>query len=435
MPFRIALSGLNAASADLKITANNIANANTTGFKSSRGEFVDIFAVSYGGVSATAIGGGTRIAAVKQQFSQGNIDFTDNNLDMALSGQGFFILDDNGVKVYSRAGAFSVDKDGYVINSSAQKLQVFSANQSLTGGTTFKTGEVGSIQLATSEGAPSATSSISTIVNLNAGEAAMPAVPAFDPNNPNTYNSSTSLTIYDSLGTQHTATQYFRKAGLNSWQSYLYVADPPGAAPTNVPIAGGAAFATLNFNPDGTLDTATSSGLAGVISYDPYPALPATSMATGADLLSSGALPLKMDYTKIVQYGSPFSVNSLSQNGYTSGRLSGIDVSADGVVSARFTNGQSQILGKIALANFPNPNGLSPQGDTTWGEAFAAGTRLLGEPGTGSFGLIQSGALETSNVDVAEQLVNLITAQRNFQANAQVITTADAVTQTIINIR
>lgn len=413
MPFRIALSGLNAASSDLKTTANNIANASTTGFKGSRPEFVDIFAVSYGGVSATAIGGGTRLAAVSQQFGQGNIDFTDNNLDMAISGQGFYILDDNGVRLFTRAGAFRVDRDGNVVNSGGQRLQVFPATTTALG-TVFDTGRLTSLQLSTSEGAPNATTTITSLLNLDASSTT--PVPAFNIANPqpDQYNSSTSMTIYDSLGSQHTATQYFRKTAANTWDVYMYI--DGSLVQTTAP----ANSATITFNPDGTLATPVG----GQIAYSAY------APTTGANNIS-----LTTNYLSATQYGSPFAVNSLRQDGYATGRLSGIDVDPEGVVSARFTNGQSQILGKIALANFPNPQGMAPQGDTVWGETFAAGDLLLGEAGTSSFGLIQSGALESSNVDVAEQLVNLITAQRNFQANAQVISTADAVTQTIINIR
>ncbi len=412
MPFRIALSGLNAASSELKTTGNNIANAGTVGFKSSRAEFVDIFASGYGGISATAIGGGTRLAGITQQFSQGNVDFTDNNLDLAINGQGFFVLDDNGTQLLSRAGAFSVDRDGFVVNSSGHRLQVFPATTASTG-TTFDTGRLSDLQLSTAEGAPAATTEVGSILNLDASE----EVPASAFNTasplPDQYNASTSLTVYDSLGTQHTATQYFVKAGANTWNTYLYVDN-------TLVTTGGADFGTLTFNPDGTL--ATPAG--GVINFDAY------TPSTGAQ-----DMQLDLDYSQATQYGSPFSVSALRQDGYSAGRLSGIDIDAEGIISARYTNGQSLTLGKVAMANVANPQGLAPQGDTVWGLTYSAGDLLLGEAGTSSFGLMQSGALEASNVDIAAELVDLITAQRNFQANAQVISTADTVTQTIINIR
>ena len=432
MPFRIALSGLNAASADLKATGNNIANANTTGFKASRTEFVDVFAVGYGGISSTAIGGGTRLAAVTQQFSQGNVDFTDNNLDMAVNGQGFFVLSDSGSRVLSRSGAFSSDRDGYIINSSGHRLQVFPAVNS-AGGTSFDTGRLADLQLSTSEGAPRATDQITSELNLDASEP-VPAVP-FDPTSPESYNSSTSVTVYDSLGTTHTATQYFRKEAPNNWSAYVYVdgqpVDPDGVAPAvATPVS-------LVFTQQGALDTVlTDAANVGPPDLTVTPGVYSPGSTTFI-FPTGGALELDMniDVRNLTQYGSPFSVNELSQSGFSTGRLSGISIDAEGVISAAYTNGQSQILGKVALANVSNPQGLSPQGDTVWQETFAAGDMVLGEAGTSSFGLMQSGALEGSNVDISAELVNLITAQRNFQANAQVISTADTVTQTIINIR
>jgi len=434
MPFRIALSGLNAASADLKATGNNIANANTTGFKSSRTEFVDVFAVGYGGISATAIGGGTRLAAVTQQFSQGNVDFTDNNLDIAVNGQGFFVLSDSGSRVLSRAGAFSSDRDGFIINSSGHKLQVFPAVTS-AGGTSFDTGRLADLQLSTSEGAPSSTDLITSELNLDASEP-VPAI-AFNPNLPESYNSSTSVTVYDSLGTTHTATQYFRKESPNIWSAYVYVdgnAVSPGA-----PRAPGEPV-RLTFTQQGGLDIAATDADAANTAAPPLTTVsPGTyNLGTTTFITASGGaaeMSMDLDFSDLTQYGSSFAVNALSQNGFTTGRLSGVNIDAEGIISAAFTNGQSQILGKIALANVSNPNGLSPQGDTVWQETFGAGDLILGEAGTASFGLMQSGALEGSNVDISAQLVNLITAQRNFQANAQVISTADTVTQTIINIR
>ncbi len=439
MPFRIALSGLNAASADLKATGNNIANASTTGFKSSRTEFVDVFAVGYGGISSTAIGGGVRLSSVTQQFSQGNIDFTDNNLDLAVNGQGFFVLSDSGSRVLSRAGAFSADRDGYIVNSSSQRLQIFPAVNSSTG-TIFDTGRLTDIQLSTTEGAPRATDQIASEMNLDASDA-VPAVP-FSSSNPESYNSSTSLTVYDSLGAQHTATEYFRKAGPNQWEVYMEV---NGTLINEIDSNTGTAQPLiLNFSNDGTLDfTATDTSNNGISgANNDFSVTPAQSgvynvgdTTTIASLTGGAELSINLDFRNITQYGSAFSVSSLAQTGYSTGRLSGIDIDAEGVISARFTNGQSQILGKVALANVSNPQGLSPQGDTVWGETFAAGDLVLGEAGSASFGLMQSGALESSNVDIAAELVGLITAQRNFQANAQVISTADTVTQTIINIR
>jgi flagellar hook protein FlgE len=394
------LSGLNAASADLNVTANNIANANTTGFKSSRAEFADVFAVG-----AQQIGNGVRLGAVSQEFSQGGVDFTDRGMDLAISGEGFFTLSDNGVVKYTRAGSFGVDRDGYVVNSHNDRLQIFPP----AGNGTFNTGTLSDLHLQTSDSAPQATTTAEFGINLPANEAP-PPVGVFDPNNASTYNHSTAITIYDSLGATHTATAYFVKTATpNQWDARFYI---DGTA------VGGAN--TMTYSNQGTLTVPATGSFT----------LPAYTPATGA-----APITLTTNVLTSTQYGSSFGVNTLSQDGFTSGRLSSIDVDTSGVVFARFTNGRSQSLGQVALSNFANPQGLRQLGDTSWGETFTSGDPVRGSAGTSSFGLIQSGALESSNVDLTAQLVNMITAQRNFQANAQMISTADQVTQTIINIR
>jgi flagellar hook protein FlgE len=405
MTFRLALSGLNAAQADLTVTANNIANTATAGFKGSRAEFAELFSVSPQGVSSNAIGNGVRVSNVAQQFTQGNIDFTDNSLDLALSGQGFFILNDGGALAYTRAGAFQVDSQGYIVNARNQRLQVYPPS---TNGQ-FNTGALTDIQLVTSESAPSATTAVDVTLNLPAN-ATQPPVAVFDPANVNSYNSATSLTTYDSLGAAHTATLYFTKtANVNEWTTQLYVDGNAVGTPQ-----------TLEYNNSGTL----IDPVGGTIAF------PAYTPATGA-----ADMNMTFDFSTSTQYGGAFNVNAITQDGYTTGRLIGIDIDSTGVVQARFTNGRSLPLGQVALANFANPQGLQQLGDTNWAETFGSGQALRGQAGNSGFGLVQSGALESSNVDITEQLVNMITAQRNFQANAQMISTADAITQTIINIR
>ncbi len=428
MPFRIALSGLNAASADLKTTGNNIANAGTVGFKSSRTEFVDVFAVGYGSISKTAIGGGARLSSVTQQFSQGNIDFTDNSLDLATNGEGFFVVEDNGTRLLTRAGAFSVDRDGNVVNSSGHLLQMFDLSRDAAGNPTldvngdlrYETARTVDAQFATTVGAPQPTSQIQPTINLDSGTTGVDrtTVP-FNAVDASTYTSSTSLTVYDSQGRPYPATQYYTKlaANPNEWETRLFV-----NGSEILPVSTAPNPATVNFTTSGLVDTAASTD-GGQIVYTP-------TAINGAANLS-----ITLDLSGGTQYGSPFAVTAMSQNGFSSGRLSGINVDAEGVVTARYTNGQSDVMGKVALANVANPQALAPQGDSVWAETFAAGDLLLGEAGNSTFGLIQAGALESSNVDVATSLVNLITAQRNFQANAEVISTADTVTQTIINIR
>lgn len=427
MPFRIALSGLDAASTDLQVTGHNIANAATTGFKQSRAEFADIYANSIQDVSTTSAGRGVRVSRVAQQFSQGNVDFTSNSLDLALNGEGFFTLQDTAGNIsYTRAGAYTVDRDGYVVNSSSDRLQVF-APIGNTGN--FNTGATTDLQLPTLSGTPSATTSANVAVNLDSSGTATAAATLFDPSIATSYDNSTSTTVYDSLGTAHTMTMYFRQSTVaNEWNVYTTVDGSIVAPSTNpstaAPSSAAYPAATVNFDTSGALVTGSGSVSAtGTLAFDPF--------------TIAGAAPLNMtfDMNNSTQFGSTFAVNNLTQDGYAPGRLSGVDVDSSGVVSATFTNGQSTALGKVALAKFNNPQGLSQQGDTSWAETYASGNVQLGEAGTSSFGLVQSGGLENSNVDIAEQLVNLITAQRNYQANAQVITTADTVTQTIINIR
>ena len=419
MSFRIALSGLNAASTDLEVTGNNIANASTIGFKESRAEFADMYASAIQDTSKNAAGQGVQVARIAQQFGQGSVDFTSNNLDLAISGQGFFVLQNpDGTISYTRAGAYSVDRNGYVINHSNDRLQVYPAVNGVGGTTTFNTGVLQDLQLPTTPSAPQPTSEVTASLNLNSSET-VPAV-AFDPANPAnpaSYNSSTSTTIYDSLGNPHTATFYFRKTSNNAWDSYVYVDGNSIQTGTTTPPA--TADVALSFSASGAL-TSPAGGIATLSTFTP----------------SGGGAPLTIDLnlTGTTQYGAAFGVNNLIQDGYTSGRLAGVDIDTEGVIFARYTNGQSSALGKVALAKFNNNQGLRQVGDTAWVESYQSGAAQLGEAGTSSFGQIQSGALEASNVDVAEQLVNLITAQCNFQANAKAISTGDQITQAIINL-
>jgi len=420
MPFRIALSGLDAASTDLQVTGNNIANAATNGFKEARAEFADIYANSIQDVSSTAAGRGVKVVRVAQQFGQGNLDFTSNNLDLAINGEGFFMLQDDGGNIsYTRAGAYGVDRNGFVVDHRGSSLQVFEPVG--TSKTKFNTGSTVDLRLPTLSGSPSATANVEAALNLSSEET-QPTI-AFDPTNAESYNHSTSTTIYDSLGSSHTLTMYYVKtdpaATPGEWDAYTYI-DGTAAANQLSPSP-----ARLTFDNAGLLVPSVGDVDAlGKIAYTPY------DPANGA-----APIDLTFDYNKTTQFGTDFTVNNLTQDGFTAGRLSGIDIDNTGIVFARFTNGQSNALGKVAMVRFNNPQGLRQQGDSSWTETFTSGDRQLGEAGTSSFGLIQSGALENSNVDIAEQLVNLITAQRNFQANAQVITTADTITQTIINIR
>jgi flagellar hook protein FlgE len=373
---------------------------------------------------------GVRLEAVTQQFSQGNLEYTENALDLGINGQGFFVVEDANGLNYTRAGAFQIDREGYVVNSMGQRMQVFTPNDRGVGvtETTFNTGVLEDLQLKFGDIAPKATAEVNGTLNLRS-DATQPVdadgeVIEFDINEPDSYNYSTSMTVYDSLGTPRTATFYFVKGEEPlAWTSYVSL---DGSEPVEFAI---------EFDSNGNL---TSEGLV-EITFD-MEAIDPVNGATIGPLDPEGDPPegtniVTFDFTGLTQYGTRYSVSDLTQDGYTTGRLNSFDVDQDGVVFARYTNGQSEILGQVAMANFKNPQGLLQVGDNNWAATLAAGDPVYGSAGTSNLGLIQSGALEASNVDLAEELVNLITAQRNYQANAQTISTADQITQTIINIR
>ena len=419
MSFRAALSGINAASQELKVISNNVANASTTGFKQSRAEFADVYASAGAGAASTSIGSGVRLSAVSQQFSQGNIGFTDNKLDMAINGRGFFVLDNNGSRSYTRAGSFQVDREGYMVNSGANRLVVNNADADGN-----ITGSVGPLRLDTSNITPKATTRLDVGLNLDSTQKTPNTVP-FDPEIASSFNHSTSLTVYDSLGGAHLATMYFVKTPQNNmWEAHTFVDGKNVKGGQAVPYTGD----SLQFDGSGALAAINGKAVPpGEIKYADFD-------------MGNGTAPLKLSInllgaTPSTQFGSKFNVSALTQNGFTSGRLSGIDIDDSGIIRARYSNGQTRTLGQVTMADFSNPQGLRQLGDTNWAESHASGAPLVGTPGSGSLGVLQAGALEGSNVDLTGQLVNMITAQRNFQANAQVIHTADAVTQTIINIR
>ena len=403
MAFQTSLSGLNAAQTNLSVTGNNIANASTNGFKRSRAEFADIYNSSF--ASTSEVGSGVKVSDVAQVFSQGNVEFTDNSLDLAISGEGFFIVKDSkGAELFTRSGAYFPDREGFIVNSNGQRLQGYQTDEN--GVVTNTTPE----DLFLSSAASPARATDMTEINLNLDASEQPPlVVPFDPADPNSYNFSTSTTIFDSLGESHTQTSYFVLTANNQWESYLSVDG-------NLI---GAAAQPIEFGPDGRLLTDPSTINYGA--YDPV---------NGAE-----PLELSLNFSGSTQFAGESTVNSLVQNGYTTGRISGISVDDSGAVFARYTNGQSQVLGAVAMANFSNPNGLQPVGDTNWAQTHDSGDVIRGQAGRGTFGVIQSGALEASNVDLSTQLVNMIIAQRDFQANAKMISTEDQISQTIINIR
>ena len=405
MSFEQGLSGLNAAAKNLDVIGNNVANASTAGFKQGVAEFGDVFAASLGGGGSTAIGIGTQITGVNQQFTQGNITVTSNPLDVAVNGKGFFRMSDNGAISYTRNGQFQLDKNGYIINSSGSNLTGF---QAING--TIVPGVLENLQLSSADLLPAQTANMKVGANLSSSDKIMPSA-SFSATDPTTFNFSTASTVYDSLGQSHTMTLYFNKTAANTWDTNVYV---DGAA------ANGAGVTTLTFDNQGNLSKLTP---------------PTNLVKTMA--LTNGAAPLSiaMDYSTMTQFGSAFGVNSLSQDGYASGQLSGYNIGGDGTILGRYTNGESKVLGQIALANFTNPQGLKPLGDSMFAESPDSGVPLTGAPGTASLGALQSSALEDSNVDLTAELVNMITAQRAYQASAQSIKTQDAVMQTLVNLR
>ena len=425
MAFDTSVSGILAASADLGIIGNNIANSSTAGFKSSQGEFTDIYAASLLGTPGTAIGQGVALNSVTQDFSQGNIEFTNNSLDLAINGSGFFNLSDGGVATYSRAGAFQLDRDGFIVNASGLQLQGYPTDDEGN-----LTGELGPLQLSTALVDPKGTGDASITANLDSrdlpAEAWNPdgaggalnafAVPPVLPKS-DQFNAATSLTVYDGLGNPHVLSIYFAKgAGENTWEARTAI--------DGVEIGGATA---IPFEANGQLAEENKPLLLNIADWQP---INANGVANGA-----AAQAFTVDLSSFTQFGASFAVSTVQQDGYTTGQLRGLEIDDTGVLFTRYTNGQSRQQGQIAVASFTNPNGLQPVGDTSFVETFSAGSPTITTPGLSGTGLLQSGALESSNVEITSQLVRMIIAQRNFQANAQMIQTEDAVTQTVINLR
>ncbi|GMV60713.1 MAG: hypothetical protein AMXMBFR72_37990 [Betaproteobacteria bacterium] len=406
MSFQQGLSGLNIAAKNLDAIGNNVANASTVGYKAARAEFADVFANSLAGGAGVQIGIGAQVAAVRQQFSQGNIVTTSNPMDVAINGSGFYRLSTNGTITYARNGQFSLDRDGYIVTNSGARLTGYPAdpNGQIVASTPID------LQVSLANIAPRATADARVAINLDSREN-VPAA-AFSIADPTSYNSSTAMTVYDSQGNAHTLTLYFRKSAANTWDVY-------GAADGAV-LNGGAALGTMTFGGNGLLPgNATMNA-----------SIPLTNGAA-----SPLAFPITFPVSDMTQFGVNFSVSQLQQDGFTTGRLAGFAIGSDGVILGRYTNGQTRAQGQIVLANFVNAQGLAALGGNEWAETSESGQPLVATPGSGNLGTLQSGALEEANVDLTEELVKMITAQRVYQANAQTIRTQDQVMQTIVNLR
>jgi flagellar hook protein FlgE len=538
MSFQQGLSGLNGAAKALDVIGNNVANTSTVGFKQSRAEFSDVYAASLSGAGSSNVGLGTQVAAVTQQFTQGNITASNNPMDVAINGRGFFRMSQAGSISYTRNGQFQMDKNNFIVDARGLQLTGFAVNATtgvldtstpvpiqlntgdqtplVTGGSTSNPGvnaqlnldsrndiipsyvsaavmqaAVGSVDTAASgtalTGAPaSMATAIATAVNAAAtAVAATPAAAksaanaaaaagiaaanteaavggatdatvkaaavaataaalasttaagtAFDYQDPTTFDQSTSLAIYDQQGNPYSQTLFFKKTAINTWDVYSTLTNPQGLT-TPAPAVAPATLtplATLVFDSSGTLTGAGSS----VTPANPTETAPVTVVGgTAPFVLTGAAFSFPVSFTGTSQFGATFGVNALSQDGYSSGKLTGVAIGADGLVKGRYTNGQTKTLGQVTVTNFQNPQGLQPLGNNQWGETSASGNAVpvAGVPGTGSLGVLQASAVEDSNVDLTAELVNMITAQRVYQANAQTVKTQDQVLQTLVNLR
>jgi flagellar hook protein FlgE len=534
MSFQQGLSGLNSASKTLEVIGNNVANSNTVGFKQSQAQFSDVFANSLAGGGGSQVGIGVKVASIAQQFAQGNLTASNNPLDIAINGGGFFQIQNNdGTRAYSRNGQFHLSDAGEIINGNGAKLMGYAVNEAGV----RQTGSIVPLEMSTRDIDPKVSTEVKAELQMDA-RSTVPAAP-FSITDPLSYNNATSVSVFDSQGNPHVLQTFYVKTAPNSWDVYAtndgaavgFVEGTPyssGVAPASVTASGvPTAFTDIpagTFSVNGVSIGRVAAGadalgqaqavrdainLVGinnvsvtldasnrlVIASTASPAVPVTislngsaknGTAAGANAqaladqtglalgqvgtqailppigrlnftsggkidttatampflvamdIANGArdpLPIKLDFTGTTQFGSPFGVNSLEQDGYASGRLAGYSVGDDGVISGRYTNGRSAELGQVILANFRNPNGLKPLGDNLWEGTAESGPATSGAPGTSSLGVLQASAVEDSNVDLTAELVNMITAQRVYQANAQTIKTQDQIMQTLVNMR
>jgi len=400
MSFSQAVSGLNAASSNLDVIGNNIANSATSGFKSSTAAFADMFAGSQTGL-------GTKVSAVIQNFGDGAINATGRNLDVALSGNGFFRLEDsNGSVYYSRNGQLQRNADGYLVNT--EGLQV--TGYPVTGSpATVQTGaDPVPIMIPTTQLPAKATTQGSLQANLNSSDA-LPTMTPFDAKEVNSYNAKSSMTVYDSQGNDHQLDLYFVKTANNQWQVY----------PIDSSTGEASADFTMSFDENGQLmsdamQSITIQGSNGA----------AANQALTLDFAGSS-----QQNTGETQFGNP------KQDGYAPGDLTGFTINDDGTIIGSYSNQRTQAMGQIVLSTFTNSEGLQPMGDNLWSESSSSGQPAIGTPGSGNFGTMTAGALEASNVDLSKELVNMIVAQRNYQSNAQTIKTQDQILNTLVNLR
>lgn len=416
MSFSQAVSGLNAASSGLDSIGNNIANSATNGFKGAHASFADMFAGS-------GVGLGVNVAAVSQNFKDGAITRTDRATDVAISGNGFFrLLDGNGDVVYSRDGEFHRDKSGNLVNNQGMMVTGFPAGQDAAGNVTIQTGGIPQIlNIPTDMMDAKASAKGELTINLNSDDK-VPSVSTFDPNNPDSYNFSTTMTTYDSQGNAHEVAVYFIKTGDNKWT--VKAKDSSDKAATVKDLG------TMEFDANGKLaKMQADDGTGTMTDVDNF-----DFAYNGLNGAANGNITLDMSKTR-QQKVSESSVSKIDIDGYQSGEYTSFKIENDGTITANYSNQQKRTVGKIALSAFANNNGLASQGGNVWKATNASGNPMDGVPGTGQFGNLTGGAVEASNVDMSQELINMIVMQRNYQSNSQTIKTQDQMLQTLVNLR
>ncbi|MES2753276.1 MAG: flagellar hook protein FlgE [Pseudomonadota bacterium] len=421
MSFYTSLSGLQAAQTELSVISHNLANVATNGFKKSRTEFADVIASSLDRSPTQMVGSGTVVKANRQQFGQGNLVQSQSGLDLAISGEGFFAVkpDLDSAKInFSRNGGFLVDAERYVVDGQGSHLQVFPVDGS---GAVVATGlsSTQSLRLPETSGTPIATGNVGMRINLYAN-ASIPATTPFDRFDPATYNQSTQTTVYDSLGNPSTLTNYFVRSEIptggnpnSEWEVHSFVGE------TKLTNSGAETF-QMTFDANGAMTAPTAA-----VAFDVFQ--PAGNAA-------EQTISFSVD-SRSTQSTTPFLISERVQDGAAVGQIEGVTIGEDGSVKASFSNGDTQVLGKVALAKFSNPSGMRQLGNSYWAATGLSGEASVGEAATSGFGNLMTGAIERSNVDITEELVGLISAQRNFQANAKALDTASQISQTIFNIQ
>jgi len=412
-----AISGMDANGTDLSVIGDNIANLNTIGFKKSRVQFGDVLSQSITNIAGSVqVGRGVFVQDVSPLFTQGAFQTTESALDLAIDGDGFFVVNDGGARFYTRAGAFSVDRDGYIVNPDRLRLQGYVADAAGN-----ITGTVGDLQLVAVQSPARMTGAAEAVLNLDAGAAVQASAFTLDGNgdgtadDPANYNSSTTLTVYDSQGGARQVTLYLAKTAANTWEVH-YVSEDP-ASPGALLEAGGSPQ-VLTFDASGALSGA--SGGPPVFDFGPG---------------VSPSQAVQFDFSGTTQYAAPFAVMRVAQDGYASGSLRNLVVSDAGVITGIFTNGQTRVLGQVALAKFIAPTELTKLGRNLYGESYGSGQPIVSAPGTSGLGRVASNTLELSNVDLAGEFVRMIAAQRGFQANSRIITTTDDLMQEVVNLK